>query len=78
LFNRLGETAGVMAPAVARAQELLAKAASGVAVVSGSGSAVYTLLDTAGRAAEVAERARTQGIGLVFAVRTEMPGLGPG
>lgn len=78
LFNRLGETACVMAPAVARAKELLAKAASCVAVVSGSGSAVYALFNTAGRAAEVVERARAQEIGLVFAVHTEIPDLGSG
>jgi len=78
LFNRLGETACAMAPAVAGAQELLAEAASGVAVVSGSGSAVYALLDTAGRAAEVAERAHARGIGQAFAVHTEMPATGSG
>ena len=74
LFNRLEEVAVSLAPQVARAKQVVGEAASEVAVMSGSGSAVYVLLDSAVRAAEVAERLRPLDVGQVFVAETERPG----
>jgi len=71
LFNRLGRAAAQLAPDVARTQEILAEVSHRPAVVSGSGSAVYALLDTAGEAAEVAREVGTRMAGQVFAAETE-------
>ena len=74
VFNRLEEAAVVLAPEVGRPRQALAQAASRAAFVSGSGSAVYALLDSAERAAEVAravERAHPRDAGRVIVARTE-------
>ncbi len=74
LFNRLEEVALLLAPEVARAKDLLTSAASEAALVSGSGSAVYVLLDSEARALAVAERVRARCIGRTFVAQTEQPG----
>jgi len=78
LFNRLGEVALSLAPEAARARDALAAAASAAApaacLVTGSGSAVYALLESAVRAAEAAERVRDQEVGRVFLARSEAEG----
>jgi len=71
LFNRLGEAACSLASEVARARDVLTHAASVPALVTGSGSAVYVLLESAVRAEAVAGRVREQGVGQVFVVQTE-------
>ncbi len=71
LFNRLGEAACSLAPEVARARDALTRAASVPALVTGSGSAIYVLLESSVRAEAVAGRVREQGVGQVFVVQTE-------
>jgi len=74
VFNRLDEAAVSLAPEVGEAKRFLARVASQAAFVSGSGAAVYVLLDSAGRAAEVAERMRAEGAVGVFLAQTEALG----
>jgi 4-diphosphocytidyl-2-C-methyl-D-erythritol kinase len=71
LFNRLGEAACSLAPEVARARDALTQAASAPALVTGSGSAVYVIVESAVRAEAVAGRMREQGVGQVLVVQTE-------
>ena len=71
LFNRLGSVAVALAPEVARASDALTRAASEAAVVTGSGSAVYVVVESAARAVEVADWVREQDVGRVFVARTE-------
>ncbi|MFO7900149.1 MAG: 4-(cytidine 5'-diphospho)-2-C-methyl-D-erythritol kinase [Planctomycetota bacterium] len=71
LFNRLGEVAEQLAPDAGKVRSLLAANASQVALVSGSGSAVFCLFGTAEDAAVVAERMRAQEIARVFVARSE-------
>ena len=71
VFNRLDEAAVSLAPEVGEAKRFLARVASQAAFVSGSGAAVYVLLDSAGRAAQVAERMRAEGAVGVFLAQTE-------
>ena len=77
IFNRLGEVAVSLAPEIGKVKQLLAQEASQAAFVSGSGSATYVMLDSAGRAAEVARRVRARDVGRVFLVEAEPPGAGP-
>ena len=71
LFNRLGGVALALAPEVAGARDALTQAASETALVTGSGSAVYVIVDSAGEAEEVAGRMRGQGVGQIFVAKTE-------
>ncbi|MFW6158129.1 MAG: 4-(cytidine 5'-diphospho)-2-C-methyl-D-erythritol kinase [Planctomycetota bacterium] len=71
LFNRLGEVAERLVPDVGKVRRLLAASASQVALVSGSGSAVFCLFGTAEDAAVVAERMRAQDVARVFVARSE-------
>ena len=71
LFNRLDEVAVSLSPEVREVKELLTRRASTAALVSGSGSAVYVLLDSGARAAEVAGCMSRVGVGRVFVARPE-------
>ncbi len=71
LFNRLEEAAVSLVPEVGEARRTLTAAAGLAALVSGSGAAVYVLLDSEAHAREVAQRAGEMGVGQVFVVRTE-------
>ena len=72
LFNRLGSVALLLAPEVARARDALTQAASEAALVTGSGSAVYVVVESAVRAEEVATRMRELSVGQVFVAQTEV------
>jgi 4-diphosphocytidyl-2C-methyl-D-erythritol kinase len=72
LFNRLDEVAVSLAPVVGVAKQALTEEASAPALVSGSGSAVYALFDSAGRAADTAKRLSCRGVGQVFVAQTEV------
>ena len=76
LFNRLGGVARSLAPEVARARDALARAVSEQALVTGSGSAVYVVVDSSVRAEEIAGLVREQDVGRVFVAQTEMEAAG--
>jgi 4-diphosphocytidyl-2-C-methyl-D-erythritol kinase len=71
LFNRLERAAIALAPVVGQVREQLAAAASGIALVSGSGSSVYALIESADEAHRVAERMQAGLDGQVFVAQTE-------
>ena len=73
LFNRLDEAAVSLAPEIGRAKTRLAEATELRPLVSGSGAAVYTIVESEERATEAAEQMRARGTARVFLVRTESP-----
>ena len=73
LFNRLDGVAVAMSSEVARAKQMLTRVAGRPALVSGSGSAVYVMVDSAEWARAVADELRTRSVGQVFVAQTERP-----
>lgn len=71
LFNRLGEPATLLAPEVSLALTHLADASKAVAMVTGSGSAVFAVLPGIEEARSIQQELKPRENGLIFAVRPE-------
>lgn len=73
LFNRLGQAAVLMSSEVSKAIGALSEISGLNATVTGSGSAVFVVVDSVSRAGEIAVEMRKRNLGRVFVAQSERP-----